>query len=59
LSGDFVLHSCTLKGLRIPFPLKVKLALVNATRDVNEVNELKAYGATIRDRSLVRLRIRI
>ena len=38
-----------MKGVPIPCPLKIKLGIANATRDVNEENELKAYVATIRD----------
>jgi len=46
-------HKWILKGVHISLPLKIKLGSVNATRDVNEENELKAYGfgATIIDTS--------
>ena len=42
-----------MKSVHIPLLLKIKLGNVNATRDVNEENELKAYGfgATIIDTS--------
>jgi hypothetical protein len=52
-------HKWISKGVHIPLLLKSKLVRVNATRDVNEENELKAYGATIIDASCVRLRMRI